>query len=112
MIMMIIVSHPDDLDDNNNYDDYDDIEDDHDFDDDHDQVERIEGDSGDTYGCQPSPGPAAEVKVHVIREGGSLMRMNYNYDDEEDEVKIYVIREGGSLMGMMGMRRNYNDDEL
>ena len=40
------------------------------------------------------------------------MRMNYNYDDEEDEVKIYVIREGGSLMGMMGMRRNYNDDEL
>ena len=35
-----------------------------------DQVERIERDSGDTYGCQPSPGPAAEVKVHVIREGG------------------------------------------
>ena len=81
MIMVMILSHPDDLDDGHNYDDYDD------FDDDHDQVERIEGDSGDTYGCQPSPGPAAEVKVHVIREGGSLMRM-------------------------MGMRRNYNDDEL
>ena len=54
---------------------YDDDENDHDDndDDDADQVERIEGDSGDTYGCQPSPGPAAEVKVHVIREGGPFM---------------------------------------
>jgi len=39
-------------------------------------VERIEGDSGDTYGCQPSPGPAAEVKVHVIREGTMLTVQN------------------------------------
>ena len=86
-ISQLTVSHPDDYDDDHNHDDYDDIEDDHDFDDDHDQVERIEGDSGDTYGCQPSPGPAAEVKVHVIREGGSLMRM-------------------------MGMRMHCDDDEL
>ena len=55
----------DENDDDNDHDDNDD--------DDADQVERIEGDSGDTYGCQPSPGPAAEVKVHVIREGGPFM---------------------------------------
>lgn len=39
-------------------------------------VERIDRDSGDTYGCQPSPGPAAEVKVHVIREGTMLTVQN------------------------------------
>ena len=33
------------------------------------EVDRIEADSGDTYGCQPNPGVAAEVKVHVIKEG-------------------------------------------
>ena len=33
------------------------------------EVDRIEADSGDTYGCQPNPGLAAEVKVHVIKEG-------------------------------------------
>ena len=29
----------------------------------------IKEDAGNTYGCQPSPGVDAEVKVHVIREG-------------------------------------------
>ena len=29
----------------------------------------IDVNSGDTFGCQPSPGVDAEVKVHVIREG-------------------------------------------
>ena len=29
----------------------------------------IKPESADTYGCQPSPGTGAEVKVHVIREG-------------------------------------------
>ena len=29
----------------------------------------IKADGGNTYGCQPSPGVDAEVKVHVIREG-------------------------------------------
>ena len=60
----------DDDDDDENGTDHDDGDDD-----DADQVERIEGDSGDTYGCQPSPGPAAEVKVHVIREGGSFVNI-------------------------------------
>ena len=54
--------------------DLDDGDDDHD-DKPNDQVERIERDSGDTYGCQPSPGPAAEVKVHVIREGGMAIQI-------------------------------------
>ena len=36
----------------------------------------ITSDSGDTYGCQPSPGAGAEVKVHVIREGGIVITMN------------------------------------
>ena len=29
----------------------------------------IDATSGDTFGCEPSPGVDAEVKVHVIREG-------------------------------------------
>ena len=29
----------------------------------------IESDSGAIFGCQPSPGAGAEVKVHVIKEG-------------------------------------------
>ena len=29
----------------------------------------IDVNSGDTFGCEPSPGVDAEVKVHVIREG-------------------------------------------
>ena len=33
------------------------------------EVGKINADSGDTYGCQPNPGVAAEVKVHVIKEG-------------------------------------------
>ena len=33
------------------------------------EVGKIKADSGDTYGCQPNPGVAAEVKVHVIKEG-------------------------------------------
>ena len=61
----IVVDYVDD----NDLDDGDDHEDEP-----HDQVERIERDSGDTYGCQPSPGPAAEVKVHVIREGGMAIQ--------------------------------------
>jgi len=40
------------------------------------EVDRIEADSGDTYGCQPNPGLAAEVKVHVIKEGTMLTVQN------------------------------------
>ena len=36
----------------------------------------INSDSGDTYGCQPSPGAGAEVKVHVIRGGIIVLTMN------------------------------------
>ena len=36
----------------------------------------IDAKSGDTFGCQPSPGVDAEVKVHVIREG------NVSFDNE------------------------------
>ena len=36
----------------------------------------IDVDSADTFGCEPSPGVDAEVKVHVIREG------NVSFNDE------------------------------
>ena len=36
----------------------------------------IDVNSGDTFGCQPSPGVDAEVKVHVIREGN----VSFNYE--------------------------------
>ena len=65
---VVVVADVDYVDDND-LDDGDDHEDEP-----NDQVERIERDSGDTYGCQPSPGPAAEVKVHVIREGGMAIQ--------------------------------------
>ena len=42
------------------------------------EVDRIEADSGDTYGCQPNPGVAAEVKVHVIKEG-NIKRLGSQY---------------------------------
>ena len=29
----------------------------------------IDANNGDTFGCEPSPGVDAEVKVHAIREG-------------------------------------------
>jgi len=40
------------------------------------EVGKINADSGDTYGCQPNPGVAAEVKVHVIKEGTMLTVQN------------------------------------
>jgi len=43
------------------------------------EVDRIEADSGDTYGCQPNPGVAAEVKVHVIKEGTMLTVQNSSF---------------------------------
>ena len=42
----------------------------------------IDAKSGDTFGCQPSPGVDAEVRVHVIREG------NVNVNTEITNRKI------------------------
>ena len=45
------------------------------------EVDRLEADSGDTYGCQPNPGVAVEVKDHVIKEGN--LRTQTPYLDSE-----------------------------
>ena len=43
-------------------------------------VDQINDSNGETFGCQPSPGEDAEVKVHVITEGKSSFENQMSND--------------------------------